>query len=134
MRTQEEILERFNNADDLFGTQKQDLIEFMDFETAKPLLKEEYVSKVEMGEEKRPPAETDAKARILDYLPFAYDKAENQRGLSAARSLLHMKTWIWLDDPAFYGEIVDAIDNYYDYGIPVLNRISAHYGFVRETA
>ena len=130
-RTQKEILDRFNTVDDLMATQKGDLINYMDFENAKPFLQDAYVTKVESGEEKWE-QRTDAKKQILEYLPFAYDKAEGQRGLSAARSLLHFKTWIWLDDPEFYDEIISEIEDYYDYGIPVLDKISEKYGFVRS--
>jgi len=128
MRTQEEIKRRFEEVDDLFGTQKIDLIGFMDFENAKPFLSKEYVEK---GEEKWIKKDN-PKKEILGYLNFAYEKAKNKRGLSAMRSLLHFKTWIWLDDDEFYNEIIDSIENYTNYGIPVLNKIAKHYGFVRN--
>ena len=130
MRTQEEIMTRFEKADDLFGTQKGDLIDYMTFENAKPYLQEEYVSKVESGEEKWE-IKTDPKKEILEYLDFAYDKAKGERGLSAGRSMLHFRTWIWLDDEKFYNEIINLIDNYTNYGIPALDKISEHYGYVR---
>lgn len=126
IRTQEEIKERFDQADDLFGTQKGDLISYMTFENAKPYLKEEYVKQVESGEEKWEQS-TDPKKDILEYLDFAYDKAEGERGLSAGRSMLHFKTWIWLESKEFYNEIIDLIDNYTSYGIPALDKISEHY-------
>lgn len=130
MRTQEEILNRFENADDFFGTQKSDLLSYMDFETAKPFLKDEYVNKIENGIEIWETA-PNPKKQILEYLDFAYDKAEGERGLSAGRSMLHFKTWIWLDDDAFYEEVIDLLDNYTDYGIPALDMISEHYGYKR---
>lgn len=130
MRTQEEILERFEKADDLLGTQKGNLISYMDFENAKPHLKEDYVKSVEDGVEVWE-VSTEPKNEILEYLDFAYGKAEEERGLSAGRSMLHLKTWIWLDDEDFYNEVIDLIDNYTDYGIPALDKISEHYGFVR---
>lgn len=130
MRTQKEIMERFEKADDLFGTQKGDLIDYMTFENAKPYLQEKYSAKVESGEEKWE-MKTDPKKEILDYLDFAYDKAEGERGLSAGRSMLHFKTWIWLDDKLFYNEVIDLIDNYTNYGIPALDKISEHYGYSR---
>lgn len=133
MRNQTEIMERFEKAADLFGTQKGDLIDYMSFENAKPHLKEEYVAKVEAGEEKWE-AKTDPKKEILEYLDFAYEKAEGERGLSAGRSMLHFKTWIWLDDEKFYNEIIDMIEDYTDYGIPTLDRISEHYSFKRAVA
>ena len=131
MRTQEEILARFEKSDDFFGTQKGDLLSYMEFEFAKPYLKEDYVKKVESGEEKWE-VSTDPKKEILEYLDFAYEKAENERGLSAGRSMLHFKTWIWLDDEKFYNKVIDLIDNYTNYGIPALNKISEHYGYARS--
>ena len=131
MRTQEEIMSRFEKADDLFGTQKGDLIDYMTFENAKPHLQEEYLAKVESGEEKWD-IKTDPKKEILEYLDFAYDKAEGERGLSAGRSMLHFRTWIWLEDEKFYNEVINLIDNYTNYGIPALNKISKHYGYARS--
>lgn len=132
MRTQEEILARLkeSESEDIFGVQINDMVSYLTFENAKPLLKPEYVAKVEAGEEKWE-QRTDARAEILEYLAFAYMKAEDERGLSAARSLLHFKTWIWLDDPAFYEEIIPMIESYTRYGIPTLDRIAKHYDWVR---
>ncbi len=130
MRTQEEILERIKSADDLFGTQIADLVNYLDWDNRKQFLKDEYVAKVESGEEEKLPTHTNPKQEILDYLEFAYGKAHGQRGLSAGRSLLHFKTWIWLDDEKFYNEILPFINDYTEYGLPALDRISAHYGWV----
>ena len=130
-RTQEEILNRLRNSDDFFGTQQGDLLEYLEFEHAKEFLKPEYVEKVESGEEKWE-VRADPKKEILEYLDFAYEKAEGQRGLSAGRSMLHFKSWIWLDDEDFYKKVIDKIDNYSDYGIPALDEISKHYGYVKD--
>lgn len=130
MRTQQEIIERAKSVNDFLGTQISDLVQFLEFENAKEFLNDEYIQKVISGEEEWEVL-TDAKAKILGYLEFAYNKAENQRGISAGRSMLHFKTWIWLDDPDFYGKIIDKIDDYTDYGIPALDEISKHYGYVK---
>lgn len=129
IRTQEEIKERFNQSNDIFSTQREDLIPYMDFENAKEYLEEDYVKEVESGEEVWEKS-IDPKNSILDYIGFAYEKAEGQRGLSAERSMLHFKTWIWLDDEKFYNEVVDLIDNYTCYGIPALDKIAKHYGWL----
>jgi len=126
IRTQEEIKELFNQVDDIFGTQKGDLINYMDFENAKEFLIDDYVKKVECGEEVWEQS-TDPKKEILEYLDFAYEKAKGERGLSAGRSMLHFKTWIWLESKEFYNEVIDLIDNYTSYGIPALDKISEHY-------
>lgn len=133
IRTSKEILERFNHVDDLFGTQKTDLVPYMAFEDAKEFLKDDYVEDVESGKEQWEP-ETNPKKEILDYLPFAYEKAWRERGLSAARSMLHMKTWIWLDSEEFYQKVLPLIDNYTNYGLPALDMISEHYGYKPEEA
>ena len=130
-RSQEEILKRIEEVNDLFGTQISDLVEFLTFENARKFLKDEYVADVESGREEWV-QKTDPKKEISDYMDFAYEKAENQRGLSAGRSMLHMKTWIWLDDQEFYEQIIEDIDDYYDYGIPQLNRICNHYRIWRN--
>lgn len=126
IRTQEEILARFNEVYDFIQIQRHDLLAFMEYETAKPFLKDEYIEKVISGEESWSHL-TDPKKEILDYLEFAYDKARSARGLSAARSLLHFKTWIWLDNDELYKELEESFENYTDYGIPVLDKIAKHY-------
>lgn len=131
MRTQDEILERHKNCQDFLGTQKGDLLNYMNVENIKGFLTEDGLKELEAGKLDYPTKDL-PKDTILDYLEFAYGKAENQRGISAGRSMAHFKTWIWMDDPVFYAEIIEDIDNYDDYGIPVLDRISEHYGFVKK--
>lgn len=91
MRTQEEILERikFWEDDDFLGTKRRDLVEFLDFENAKQFLKDEVT-------ESDWTKEVDPVACIKNYMEFAWDKANNCRGLSAWRSIEHMTAWIWL--------------------------------------
>ena len=131
MRTQQEILQRFQEVEDFLGIQKVDLIAYLEFEFAKPYLREETIKKIESGEEKWE-VFTDPKKEILGYLDFAYEKAENQRGISAARSMLHFRTWIWLDDEEFYNKVIGLIDNYTNYGIPALDMISQHYNYTKS--
>jgi len=132
MRTQEEILERIKSVDDFFGTQKSDLINYLDFENAKEFLLEDFVKDVESGKKVWSP-NTDPKKEILEYLEFAYDKAYGERGLSAGRSMAHFRTWIWLDDDKFYNQVVGLIENYTNYGLPALDKISEHYGYVQQS-
>lgn len=131
MRTQQQILDRYNSVKDLMGIQQTDLLDLMDFETVKPYLKPEYISSVEEGKEKFE-FTTDLKKTILEYLPFAYEKAEGGRGISAERSLLHFKTWIWFDDPDFYEKIESSLTHYTNYGLSVLDKISEKYGYVNS--
>ncbi len=123
MRTQAEILERIEAVknDDFFGFQRSDLIDYLDFEHAKPYLKD-GVSEAQWAEREI----LEPEQAILDYLPFAWEKANDERGLSANRSMEHMKAWLWLagDDD------VSWIDERYEfYGKPHLERISERFGF-----
>ena len=36
------------------------------------------------------------RAEMIEYLDFAWDKANDQRGLSAERSINHFEAWLWL--------------------------------------
>jgi hypothetical protein len=127
MKTQEEIITKIklleDDRSDFFGFIRGELIMFLDFEHAKPFLKEGV--KPESWE---PNLSTDdgVKARILDYMPFAWGKANDCRGLSAGRSLNHMQAWLWM-----LGEeaAADQIDNYSHYGKPQLRAICEHFGW-----
>lgn len=131
MRTKEEILERLNSdeSDDLFGTQREDLICLLDYESAIPYLDPVYVKAMADGTcpEDEKWSTIDVRTQIIEYLPFAFDKARERRGLAAGTSLLHFRTWIWFDDEAFYNEILPKIEDYKDYGYSALETISKHY-------
>lgn len=137
MKTQEEILERYNSAEseDMWGTQRLDLISLMTYENAKPHLTPDYIKSIEDGTcpEYEKWTTLDVKAQIIDYLPFAYEKARTGRGLSAERSMHHYRTWIWAEDDDFYYEILPFIDDYDDYGIKALDMIAKHYGYKEKS-
>lgn len=94
-RTQDEIVARIETVKehDSFGFETSDYVHYLDYDHAKPYLKEGTTQAqwVEVTEDILPPLE-----RIKDYMPFAWDKANGQRGLSAGRSLAHMRAWLWL--------------------------------------
>lgn len=127
MRTTDEIVARLNQikADDFFGFESEDLVVCLPFEAARPWLKPDATA----DQWKEASAAPDAvRARVLDYLPFAVEKASTHRGLSASRSISHMRAWMWLlgDDEmlAFLND--DA--NYANYGAPMLMQVAEKYG------
>ena len=83
-----------NDPKDIFGFIRTDLICTLPYEHAKPFLNEE-VNKEEW-ELKSCPRPTGVLAEMKKYMNFAWDKANNCRGLSACRSLMHMQAWLWL--------------------------------------
>jgi len=133
MKTQEQIVERINQnkATDFFGFGTQDLIWSLDFEHAKPFLADDFIKKVEAGEEKWVDLPTDesVKAEITKYLDFAWDKCLGHRGISAGRSIAHFVSWCWLigDDEAV--AFLEDESNYVPYGAPCLAYLSKRYGF-----
>jgi len=127
MRTQQQILERIGQvADDFFGFQRNDLLGFLDYKHAKPFLKDE-TTKDEWendGREKRDPREI-----MIDYMDFAWDKANSKRGLSAARSMDHYTSWLWLDGDE---ELHKTLSDYQFYGKPQLIEICEYLGLDAE--
>ena len=125
MRTDAEILARIETVKerglDWLGTQRWDLVLRLPYELAKPYLKEG------VGEEDWKPSPRDeeaVRAEMHDYMDFAWDKANNRRGISAGRSLAHMAAWLWL---VGLNEAADAMDHYDYYGKPHLRAICEHF-------
>jgi hypothetical protein len=60
---------------------------------------------------------------LVGDLDFAFEKALNQRGLSAAAMYGVVKMWMWvLDDP-----LADADDDYRFYGLPFFKAVAVKY-------
>lgn len=123
MKTSEEILKRIKDIekDDAFGFQRGDLIFKLPFKMAKEFLKPE-AKEEDYNQE---PCDRDSiVAGMLDYMPFAWEKANDCRGLSASRSMSHYAAWTWLVGEDF-GDLLD----YEHYGKENLIRICDHYGW-----
>lgn len=123
MRTQTEILERIERLSigDLFGFETSDLIASLPYEQAKPYLNADVRPEQWMPDSLE---RDDIIQRMKGYMPFAWEKANNCRGISAARSLAHFMSWLWLagDD---LGDLLD----YQWYGKDQLRKICEHYGW-----
>ena len=119
MRTDDEIKQKLRalEGQDFFGFIRGDLIGYLAFSEAKEFLKPEAT-----GDDwtVRPRDKASIVAEIKDYMPFAWEKANNCRGISAMRSLNHMQAWLWMigEDAA-----ADHIDEYDLYGKPQLRAI-----------
>ena len=123
MRTDAEILARIEEvkANDWLGTERGDLIEVLPFDSVKPFLKEG----VTQDEWSPLPRDRDSVlARMLDYMPFAWEKANDCRGISASRSMSHFAAWTWL-----IGEDFGDLQQYQFYGKPNLISICERFGW-----
>jgi hypothetical protein len=126
MKTEQEILDRIEaiKKDDFFGSQSQELISYLSFDNAKPYLVEGTKAQDWKPRENAPDA---IKGEMRGYLSFAWEKANDQRGLSASRSIDHMRAFLWL-----LGEdtLLERMDTAYEfYGKPCLVLCSELCGF-----
>ena len=106
-RTQEEIAKKLEEGDGLFNFASEVLVDYLNFEDSKSLYNEKYVESVEKGEAEAPKQITDLREAVqdfLDYMVFAWGKAQNQRGISASRSINKLSTWAWL-----FGRFISSV-------------------------
>ena len=125
-RTQQEILDRIKAVknDDIFGHQRGDLVDYLECDNAMPFISVDKVSKeqwrtVVVDNLKTP------KEQMIAYMPFAFEKANGKRGLSASRSLEHYTAWLWLDGDE---EIWPTLEDYENYGKDHLVTICKYLG------
>lgn len=110
-RTQEEILDRIKKrrGHDFFGFEWLNYIQCLSFQNAKEFLKDEVTS-----DEWHIQTMEEVKVRAVEYMSFAWEKANSFRGISASRSISHYIAWMWLlgnnnterwEDYRYYGKI-----------------------------
>jgi len=105
----------------LIGFETDEYKECLDFEHVKEYLKDGVTP-----EKWNEVIETrDMHDVMKDYMPFAFEKARDERGISASRSISHYIAWLWLADD---NELWKTIEEYHDYGIPQLTQICEYLG------
>jgi len=121
-RTQDEILSRFNAAEDWLGWAKEVLLAYLDFDHAQPLLKSGVTA--EQWNERD---DADLDVKIRRYLDFAIGKIRNQRGISAERSVIKLSEMAWL---AGRDDVVAAMHEaeYPNYGEPKIRAFASGMG------
>lgn len=129
MRTQQEIIDKMKAVEDndFFCTIRSDLLNYLDYPNAKPFLKPEATEE-EWNKAKSTLTRENVLKEMLDYMPFAWDKANNFRGLSAGRSMDHYTAWVWLlgdEDVAAIGDL----KGYEFYGKDNLVKLCQRYGW-----
>lgn len=124
-RTEEEIVAKIHvmKESDFFGFITSDLVHYLSYENAKQFLKPEIT------EEKWTPLKRERDSitdQMYEYMEFAWDKANNCRGLSANRSINHMQAWLWMLGEDLASE---EIEDYSHYGKPQLRAICEKFGW-----
>lgn len=136
MRRAEEIIKKIEEGGfdtDLFGFATGDLLAALSLEQAKPFLKDEYFTRPDPeGEWKAKMTDTEEKVlrEMANYLPFAQEKINDQRGLSADRSCQHFIAWAWLIDDEFSQQLQDLYNYSYEpYGQSIVDAV---YDYLKE--
>ena len=125
MKTQDEIVKRIKErkANDFLGFEIPIYMLALDFEHAKQILKPDVTEWEQLLTD-----DASVINEIKNYIPFAEDKIEDLRGISASRSILHFIAWTWLIDEAFSNELQKDFDtNYKNYGKAIVAKIRAKY-------
>ena len=122
-RTDDEIISRIDVVTDrdFFGFEVSDLVVRLEYEKAKQFITADVTQK-DWEVVSREPA--DVISMMHDYMSFAWEKANEGRGLSAGRSLSHYSAWIWLA-----GDDLGDLLEYEFYGKDKLVLICNHYGW-----
>jgi hypothetical protein len=125
-RTQQEIVDRIVDAnadDDFMGFRREVLLDALEFEHAKPYLKD-GVTEAEWDASR----EKDTQAAARGYLDFAVGKIEDHRGISASRSVEKLGEYAWLlgrDDVV----AAMAAADYPQYGAPKVKAFAEGMGW-----
>lgn len=134
MRSVAEIITRIKllqdpaNSEDFFGVQVGNLLATLPYEWAKAndWLKDGVTEEQWNGMSGRLHTDEDVLKAMREYLPFAWRKANDCRGLSASRSIDHMRAYLWLLE----NEEFNRMDEVYEYyGKPNLVICSKLCGF-----
>lgn len=125
-RTAAEIAARAGESVDFFGWDVEVLLPYLDFESAKPFLKD-GVTAEEWAAEMADPAKVREAAE--GYYEFALGKIADERGISAERSVTKLREYAWL---AGRDDLVAAMDDaeYAPYGAPKVAVFGEAFGFV----
>ena len=122
-RTDAEIVKRISERLPIvvMGFEAYDLSSYLPYRIAVATLP----SSVKEADWEQLPRDRDSViAQMLDYMPFAWEKANDRIGLSAGRTMAHYSAWVWLA-----GDDLGELTEYEFYGKDNLVRICNHYGW-----
>jgi len=123
IRTPEEVLQKILQYKDTIQGQfyMEVLFDYINYEDAKRegMLNPEAIEAFDSGEEKWIVLSdiNETAQDFLDYMLFAWDKAYDERGLSASRSTVKLSAWLWLMGREDLVAVMDDIELYPPYGI-----------------
>ena len=128
MRTQDEIVAYLKVAEgaDPFGFALDILYQYLDLEHLAPFLKPD----AELEDFQPDPINRETVVEELrGYMVFAWEKATGHRGISAHRSIVKARAWLWLLGDDDLVAVCDDSGKFPQYGAPILLAICQKYGF-----
>jgi predicted HAD superfamily phosphohydrolase len=133
MKTNEEILERYNSPEtiDLFNIQKDLLLTLLPFELAKPYLDANYVASYDdLPEDEKWEDNFNAGEQLMLFLPLLHKLVSNSNFVEIRKGLLAVRTFIWVIDEEFFNE-VDPFFSSHDLNDldDFLKKVSKHFGY-----
>ena len=130
MRKKKEVLERFKKGleEDKIGIWYEFngklLVPYLPFEYLRNDFFKEEVSDKEIRDFMEDINKDSIMKEMKEYLSFAWEKCNNERGISANRSIEHFIEWIWLIDEVFSNKIYKEYnENYHSYGANILEMV-----------
>ena len=130
--TKEEVDKRYDERGegDIIGFETDEYLIYMSFDKLRTIVKPE-MSDDDLREAMSELSRDHMLDTMREYMAFAWEKANNMRGISANRSIEHYVAWTWLaGDAGLSAEIGDmAWNEYCYYGKPILERICNFYGW-----
>lgn len=131
MKTQLEIVARIQERylEDFLLCETKVYLEYIDFERAKPILAE--ISPDITGEGWQVRDQAHILKDMEEYMSYAWQKANDRRGIGITKCINHYAAWIWLLGDSAFAEEVDRElnENYRFYGKEILILICNKYGW-----
>jgi hypothetical protein len=130
MKSQEELVDHIRSViaanRDPLGFKREAAFEFLTHEQIHIVCPEVDIARIEG--ERRPYTREAVLECMRTYMTFAWEKAHDERGISAGRSIEKFEVWVWM-----LGDY-EQIDwrKYAMYGKPILRQICERYDFPIE--
>ncbi len=124
MLTQKQIIDAVNNGRKSEALDGRDYSRLADFFPASDLDAFGFSLKDGATWNVKPWTEDEVRKQLKHDVEFAFEKAYNQRGISASMMHAVVKMWMWIleDEKLVYGEDFD------DYGVNYLRRVAVNHG------
>ncbi len=130
--TKEEVDARYKERApvDMLGFEVDEYTPYMSIEGVRPLANEGVTDET-LKETQLTLNRGEMVADMERYMEFAFEKANNQRGISASRSIQHYIAWTWLAGDYDLSTRINTVfeNEYLEFGISILQGICEFYGW-----